>query len=126
MKELGQFLLGLVLVIVGVIVFLQNITVGSFSLFSYNRIPVGGTLIILLAISFIVLLVKPNVCTGIIFGVLLLSFFVVLILSLNISVNRMSALDLFLIIVTGCAGAALTIKGLFGMKSTDNTYGKKK
>lgn len=126
MKELGQFLLGVLLVIVGVVIFLQNITVGSFSLFSYNRIPVGGILIILLAVSFIVLLIKPKVYTGVVFGLLLLVFFVVLILSLNISVNRMSALELFLIIGTFCVGAALTIKSLFGMKSLDDKNRKNK
>ena len=43
MKELLQFLLGIVLTIIGVIIFLQNVVVSSFTLFyRMGRVNVGG------------------------------------------------------------------------------------
>ena len=47
MKELLQFLLGIVLTIIGVIIFLQNVVVSSFTLFyRMGRVNVGGILIV--------------------------------------------------------------------------------
>ena len=65
MKELLQFLLGIVLTIIGVIIFLQNVVVSSFTLFyRMGRVNVGGILIVLIVVAFIAFIVKPNMLTG--------------------------------------------------------------
>ena len=62
MKELLQFLLGIVLTIIGVIIFLQNVVVSSFTLFyRMGRVNVGGILIVLIVVAFIAFIVKPNI-----------------------------------------------------------------
>lgn len=65
MKELLQFLLGIALTIIGVIIFLQNVVVSSFTLFyRMGRVNVGGILIVLIVVAFIAFIVKPNMLTG--------------------------------------------------------------
>lgn len=93
MKELLQFLLGIVLTIVGVMMFLQNVVVSNFTLFyRMGRVNVGGILIMLIVIAFIVFLVKPNMLTE---------------------------LELALVLGTLCVGVAFTIKGLLGVNRVD-------
>ena len=115
MKHLGSFLLGIVLLIVGAIIFLQNVNVGSLSLYRYGGVNVGAILIVLIAISFIVMLVKANVFTVGIFLLLCIAFVVTLIMGLNITIARMTGLSLALIIGTLCVGIAFVIKGLLGL-----------
>ena len=68
MKELLQFLLGIVLTIIGVIIFLQNVVVSSFTLFfRMGRVNVGGILIVLIVVAFITFIVKPNMLVHCIF-----------------------------------------------------------
>lgn len=120
MKELLQFLLGIVLTIVGVVMFLQSISVSGFTLFyRMNDVNVGGIFIILLFIAFIVLLVKPNMLTGLVFSGLCIAFFVCMIISLDVYVRHMSGLRLTLILGTLCVGIAFVIKGLFGINRQD-------
>lgn len=115
MKHLGSFLLGIILLIVGAIIFLQNVNVGSISLYRYGDVNVGAILIVLIAISFIVMLVKANVFTVGIFLLLCIAFVITLIMGLNITIARMTGLSLALIIGTLCVGIAFVIKGLFGL-----------
>ena len=115
MKHLGSFLLGIVLLAVGAIIFLQNVNVGSLSLYRYGGVNVGAILIVLIAIAFIVMLVKANVFTVGIFLLLCIAFVITLIMGLNITIARMTGLSLALIIGTLCVGIAFVIKGLFGL-----------
>ena len=115
MKHLGSLLLGIVLLIVGAIIFLQNVNVGSLSLYRYGNVNVGAILIVLIAIAFIVMLVKANVFTVGIFLLLCVAFVITLIMGLNITIARMTGLSLALIIGTLCVGIAFVIKGLLGL-----------
>ena len=57
-------MLGIVLSIIGVIMFLQNVVVSSFTLFyHFGRVNVGGILIILTVVAFIVLKI-PTMSIG--------------------------------------------------------------
>lgn len=97
MKELLQFLLGIVLTIIGVIIFLQNVVVSSFTLFyRMGRVNVGGILIVLIVVAFIAFIVKPNMLTGLSLIGLCIAFFVCLVISLNVSMRYMSGLELAL------------------------------
>lgn len=123
MKQLGQALLGFVLVVIGCIVFLMNIHVSSFSFFwRYRNVNVGAFLLILVAISFITLLVKYNKLTVGVFWTLVALFFISIILSLDFYISHISAFMLVLIIGTICVGIALLLKSLVftkGMKEED-------
>ncbi len=123
MKQLGQALLGFVLVVIGCIVFLMNIHVSSFSFFwRYRNVNVGAFLLILVAISFITLLVKYNKLTVGVFWSLVVLFFISIILSLDFYISHISAFELVLIIGTICVGIALLLKSLVftkGMKEED-------
>lgn len=127
MKDLLNFLLGIVLMLVGVVIFLQNVTVSSFTFFyRLNDMNVGGIFIVLLVIAFIVLLVKPNMVSGIVFIGLCIAFFVCLIISLNVSLRYMSGLKLTLILGTLCVGIAFVIRGLFGINKQEKEEKKRK
>ena len=123
MKQLGQALVGFVLVVIGCIVFLMNIHVSSFSFFwRYRNVNVGAFLLILVAISFITLLVKYNKLTVGVFWSLVALFFISIILSLDFYISHISAFMLVLIIGTICVGIALLLKSLVftkGMKEED-------
>lgn len=123
MKQLGQALLGFALVIIGIVVFLMNIHVSTFTFFwRYRNVNVGAFLLILVAISFITLLVKYNKLTVGVFWSLVAVFFITIILSLDFYVTYLSAFELVLIIGTICVGIALLLKSLVftkGMKEED-------
>lgn len=120
MKQLGNFLLGLILMLIGAVVFLMKVNVNSFALYRYNSIPVGGIIILLMVITFIVMLVKTNIVTIGIFIIFAVIFLITLILSLDIRVAAMSALELVLILGLLCVGIALTIKGLFAISKKES------
>ena len=120
MKELLQFLLGIVLMIAGGVMFLKNVVVSDWGLLSSlfrigGGVNIGGIFIVLLVIAFIALLVKPNMGTGLVFTGLCIAFFVCIIISLNVS----------LILGTLCVGIAFVIKGLFGVRKLDREESRK-
>ena len=83
---------------------------------------VGAFLLILVAISFITLLVKYNNLTVGVFWSLVALFFISIILSLDFYITHISAFELVLIIGTICVGIALLLKSLVftkGMKEED-------
>lgn len=117
MKQIGEFLLGTVLLIVGIVIFLQNVVVNSFTfLYRINNVNVGGILLVLIMIAFITMLVHFNTATKSIFGILCIVFFVCLIISLNIRVSSLSGLQLVLILGTICVGIALIIRSSMDTK----------
>ena len=125
MKELLQFLLGIVLTVIGVIIFLQNVVVSSFTLF-FRRVNVGGILIVLIVVAFITFIVKPNMLTGLSLIGLCIAFFVCLVISLNVSMRYMTGLELALILGTIGVGVGFIIKGLLGVNKADKQNKKNK
>ena len=113
MKQILEALTGFVLLIAGVVMLLQNVVINSFTFFyRINTVNVGGILIVLMMIAFIALIVKPHILTGIILGLLAVTFFVCMIISLNIRLTTMSGLELGLILGSICVGIALLIRSL--------------
>ncbi len=120
MKELLNFLLGIVLLIIGVIMFLHNVSISSFTLFfRMNGMNVGAILIVLLVVSLIALLVWTNFLTGLVFVGLCITFFVCLILSVDVYIRHMTGLQMALILGTICVGVAFVLKGLLGISKAD-------
>jgi hypothetical protein len=117
MKQLSEFLIGLVLLIIGAVILLQNVVVNSFSLlYRINNVSVGGILLLLIAVAFVITLVKPSPAAKYILVLLILVFFICLIASLNIRIARMTGLKLILILGTICVGIALMIRATLSSK----------
>ena len=121
MKQLREFLFGFVLLVIGLIAFLRNVTVSNFTMFyQMNGFNVGGILIVLIMVAFIACIVKPNFLTKLILTMLIIAFFVCMILSLEFYVRHMSGLMLVLILGSICVGIALILKAVLFMDKEDN------
>lgn len=121
MKQLREFLFGFVLLVIGLIAFLRNVTVSNFTMFyQMNGFNVGGILIVLTMVAFIACIVKPNFLTKLILTMLIIAFFVCMILSLEFYVRHMSGLMLVLILGSICVGIALILKAVLFMDKEDN------
>lgn len=127
MKSLMSFLLGIVLTIVGAVLFLSNIRVTTFTFFyRYKEINVTAILILLMCIFFVAYIVYSNFVTGLILGILFLLFVISVILSMKFHIVYMSAFEVILILMTFFGGIGLTLRGLLHSKSElgDNTDNK--
>lgn len=117
MKSLMNFLLGIVLTIVGAILFLTNVKVSSFTFFyRYNGTNITAILILLMCILVVVYIVYPNFVTGLLLGIAFLAFFVSVIMSMKFYIVHMSALEVMVILATFCSGIGLTLRGIVHAK----------
>lgn len=126
MKELMSFLLGIVLTIVGAVLFLGNVRVSNFHLFfRYHGFNVTAILIILMCIFLVAVIVYPNLVTKIILGLLFLIFMITIIMSLDFYIIHMTALEIVLILATFFGGIGLTLRGALAtgnMKKDGDIY----
>lgn len=126
MKELGSFLLGIALTIIGGFLFLNNISVVGFSggWFSMgSRFYVGTNtitvVVVMLIISFVLMVVKPNFLTKTLVAVFLMLFVLSIILSLRFHYNVTSAFATFGILAMLFGGLGLIIRACLGIKKED-------
>ena len=112
-KNFFEFLIGIVLMLIGGISFLQHIVINSFHPFFYMfGFNATGLLLLLITVAFICFLVKPNKLTKIALIALVAIFFISIMLTLDIRIMTMSAFDLILILGTLVVGLALVIRSL--------------
>lgn len=117
MKSLMNFLLGIVLTIIGAVIFLTNVRVSSFSFFfRYHGTNVTGILMVALCILLVVYIVYSNIVTGFLLALTFLLFIVSIILSMKFYILHMSALEVFIILATFFGGIGLTIRGIVQSK----------
>lgn len=117
MKSLMNFLLGIVLTIIGAVIFLTNVKVSSFSFFfRYHGTNVTGILMVALCILLVVYIVYSNIVTGFLLALTFLLFIVSIILSMKFYILHMSALEVFIILATFFSGIGLTIRGIVQSK----------
>ncbi len=113
MKSLMSFLLGIVLTIVGAVLFLSNVRVSTFTFFyRYKEVNVTAILMLLMCIFFVAYIVYTNFVTGLILGVLFLLFIISIILSMKFHIMYMSAFEVILILMTFFGGIGLTLRGI--------------
>ncbi len=118
MKSLMSFLLGIVLTIVGAVLFLSNVRVTTFTFFyRYREVNVTAILMLLMCIFFVAYIVYSNFVTGLILGVLFLLFIVSIILSMKFHIMYMSAFEVILILMTFFGGIGLTLRGIVHSRS---------
>ena len=131
MKSLMSFLLGIVLTIVGAVLFLSNVKVTTFTFFyRYKEVNVTAILMLLMCIFFVAYIVYTNFVTGLILGVLFLLFIISIILSMKFHIMYMSALEVMLILMTFFGGIGLTLRGIVHSRDelgddTDNNINNK-
>lgn len=107
-----DFIIGLLFMLAGLIMFLRNVTVGSFIFYRIGYVNTGAIVLVLMIISFMALIIKPNKITK---SLLLISFImliIVIILSIDIRVARMSILSLIIMMFMLFGGIALIIKSM--------------
>ena len=76
--------MGIVLTIVGVIIFLSNVKVSSFTFFyRYHDTNVTAILLIIMCILVVAYVVYPGFVTGILLGIAFLAFIITIIMSMN-------------------------------------------
>lgn len=111
----SDFILGLIFMITGLIMFLKNVRVGTFTFFHLGGfVNTGVIVLVLMIICFMSVIIKPNKITK---SLLILSFIIlilVIILSLNITVVRMSILALIIMLGMMFGGLAIMIKSMIG------------
>lgn len=120
MKALRDFIIGLVLAIIGGFIFLSNVTVQGFYQgffrFSGGMFHTGtttlGILVILLCIAFFLTVLRPNMFHKILLFSFFILFIVAIILSLNFGFQRMSGFTLFAILALFVGGLALILKAI--------------
>ncbi|MBQ8413084.1 MAG: hypothetical protein IJX12_05690 [Lachnospiraceae bacterium] len=117
MKSLMSFLLGIVLTILGAVLFLRRITVTSFTFFyRYNDVNITALLMLALCILVVIYIVYPGFLTGLLLGIGFLAFVVSIILSMKFHIYHMSGLEVFIILATFFGGIGLTIRGIVHAK----------
>lgn len=126
MKDLMSFLLGIVLTIVGAVLFLSNVRVSNFHLFfRYHGFNVTAILLILMCIFLVATIVYPNFVTKLILGLLFLMFIITIIMSLDFYIIHMTALEIVLILATFFGGIGLTLRGALAtgnLEKDENAY----
>lgn len=113
MKKLQkpEFLIGLIFTIIGLITFLRNVRVGTFTFYRIGGFVNTGTIVLVLLIAaFMALIIKPNKFTKALVILSVVLLVVVIILSINITVARMSLLSLIIMLAMFFGGLALMAK----------------
>lgn len=125
MKSLMNFLFGIVLSIVGVIIFLLKIRVSSFTFFyRYHGTNVTALLLVVLCILVIAFVVYPNFVTGLFLGIDFIAFIVSIIMSMNFYIVHMSALEIVVILLMISVGIGLTLNGIFHARDDEDSNNK--
>lgn len=120
MKSLFNLLLGIVLTIVGAVLFLMNVRVSNFSFFfRYHGTNVTAILILALCILLVVYIVYPNIVTGFLLGLTFLLFIISIIMSMNFYIVHMSALEIVIILGTFFGGIGLTLREIIHSKDDE-------
>lgn len=118
MKQLGQFLLGLVLFGLGIFLLLDSIQISSLSFYRIGTVSTAPILLILLIIFIVVAVASKSNWTWLLVVLDIILIIVSVIFGTSFYFKHMSALNLVLMIGVFSVGIGLIIKSLFGMKDT--------
>lgn len=127
MKAFREFVIGIVMTIVGAVWFLTNITVSGFYSGFFNfgngmfHTGTGSvaTIVVIMCICFFAMIVRPNFLTRLLMFISFLVFVGSILLGLRYTMNRMSALTLFFILVLFVGGLGLICKSIFGLNKEE-------
>lgn len=127
MKNLMSFLFGIVLTIIGVIMFLSNLRVSNYSIFyRVKGTNVTAILLLLMCVLLVACIAYPSFILKLLLGVAFMAFVITVILSLQFYIIHMSGLEIFLILGTFCVGLGLTLRGVLGTEAMEKKERKEK
>ncbi len=128
MKALGDFLIGIVLAVLGGVIFLSNVTVRGFYSgfygFSSRGMFHAGTstiaiIVVLLCVFFFLMIAKPSFLTKLLTFVTFIVFVIAMLLSLDFGFKKMSGFVLFAILALFVSGLALIFKAVLGLEKAE-------
>lgn len=113
MRGVGNFLLGILLLGVGIVVFLMKVTVTGIGFYRFGQFSTGPLLLILLALLFVAYFITAKkFCLWLMLldiGALIVS----MVMGTRLYLQTMSALDLGILLGILAAGLGLTLRGIF-------------
>ena len=119
-KRNKLFLIGALLLVVGVVMFFKSVRIHSFGFWRLGPVSTGGILIALVLVDVILLIATGHkaakIALPILIGLLVLS----VVLGTQLSFIG-SLLDLFLMLVPAALGAGLILRAAFIKKDADGT-----
>ena len=106
------FCLGLVLTLIGVILFLSNVRVGDFSFTHFSRNNIGPLLLVVWCVVLALLIIRQSVLYEVLLGAVTLALIVVIILNVHIYVVSTSMIKFLAMLALIFGGAALMIRDI--------------
>jgi len=111
--ESTMFRIGLILTIIGVILFLSTVRVGDFSFTHLGKFNTGPVIVIIWCLALAFLVIYQNLFFEILLAVITLALVVVIILNVHIYVVSTSMIKFLGILVLLFGGAGMMIRELF-------------
>ena len=108
-----DFLIGLIFMVTGLIMFLRNVRVGTFTFYRLGGfVNTGAVVLVFMIACFMALIIKPNKITKALLVLSAIMLILVIVLSINITVARMSILSLIIMLFMMFGGLALMIRNM--------------
>ena len=120
-KREKLFLIGAVLIVVGVVMFFKSVRIYSFGFYRLGPVSTGGILIALVLLDVVLLIATGHKATKILLPILIALLVLSVILGTQLAFVG-SLLDLFLMLVPAAVGVGLTLRAAF-MKKPESTQG---
>ena len=107
------FCIGLVLTLIGVVMFLSNVRVGDFSFTHFSRNNIGPLLLVLWCIVLTLLIIRQSLLFELLLGAVTLALIVVIILNVHIYVVSTPMIKFLAMLALIFGGAGLMIRDIF-------------
>ena len=107
------FCIGLVLTLIGVVMFLSNVRVGDFSFTHFSRNNIGPLLLVLWCIVLTLLIIRQFLLFELLLGAVTLALIVVIILNVHIYVVSTPMIKFLAMLALIFGGAGLMIRDIF-------------
>ena len=107
------FCIGLIMTLIGVILFLSTVRVGDFSFSHFSRNNIGPLLLVVWCIALALLVIRQSVFYEILLGAVTLALIVVIILNVHIYVVSTPMIRFLAMLALIFGGAGLMIRDIF-------------
>ncbi len=107
------FCIGLILTLIGVVMFLSNVRVGDFSFTHFSRNNIGPLLLVLWCIVLTLLIIRQSLLFELLLGAVTLALIVVIILNVHIYVVSTPMIKFLAMLALIFGGAGLMIRDIF-------------
>lgn len=108
-----NFIFGIILILIGLFMLFKSVYVRSFDFIRIGGLSTGSILIVLLIISIVAAIIKPNKITMALAPIVLIMLAITVLLSIRLSFRGISVLDVMLMIIPLAVGLGLVFKSMF-------------